>query len=137
MCAHAQTVSRATIRLISQLKSQLNETPSLARVSALSATPAICCGCARCAVESAVGLAHFTDSKESIMTDVKTHTHMACEEHHLAAARHVSAAYHHFQAVAELNKGNQQEAKVHIDAATNEGGAAIKHAATAVKHSHK
>lgn len=71
------------------------------------------------------------------MTDTKTHTHMACEEHHLAAARHVAAAYHHFQAVAELNKGNQQEAKVHIDAATNEGGAAIKHAATAVKHSHK
>ncbi len=84
-----------------------------------------------------VGLAHFTDPKECIMTDTKTHTHMACEEHHLAAARHVAAAYHHFQAVAELNKGNQQEAKVHIDAATNEGGAAIKHAATAVKHSHK
>lgn len=71
------------------------------------------------------------------MTDTKTHTHMACEEHHLAAARHVAAAYHHFQAIAELNKGNQQEAKVHIDAATNESGAAIKHAATAVKHSHK
>lgn len=28
MCAHAQTITRATIRLIRQLKSRLNETPS-------------------------------------------------------------------------------------------------------------
>ena len=32
-----------------------------------------------------------------------TTIHPACEHHHMAAARHVAAAYHHFQAVAALN----------------------------------
>lgn len=51
----------------------------------------------------------FTDWKESIMSDTKSHP--ACEHHHLAAGRHVAAAYHHLQAVAQHDKSNHKEAK--------------------------
>ena len=68
------------------------------------------------------------------MTDPKIK--MACHEHHLAAARHVAAAYHHFQAVAEYEKGNQDEATTHAKAAETEGGTANKHSTVAVGHCH-
>lgn len=77
----------------------------------------------------------FTDRKESIMSDTKSH--MACEHHHLAAARHVAAAYHHLQAVAQHDKDNLKEAKTHADSAQKESGAAHQHSTTAVEHSHK
>ena len=64
------------------------------------------------------------------MTDSKIK--MACREHHLAAARHVAAAYHHFQAVAEHEKGNHDDATTHAKVAQTEGGTADKHAAVAV-----
>ena len=68
------------------------------------------------------------------MTDPKIK--MACHEHHLAAARHVAAAYHHFQAVAEHEKGNHDKAMTHANAAQSEGGSASKHSTVAVGHCH-
>jgi hypothetical protein len=68
------------------------------------------------------------------MTDSKIK--MACHEHHLAAARHVAAAYHHFQAVAEHEKGNHDEGMTHASAALEQGGAADKYASSAVGHCH-
>lgn len=68
------------------------------------------------------------------MTDPKIK--MAFHEHHLAAARHVAVAYHHFQAVAEHEKGNHDKAATHADAAQTEGGTANKHSAAAVGHCH-
>ena len=61
---------------------------------------------------------------------------MSCHERHLAAARHVAAAYHHFQAVAEHEKGNHDEAMTHASAAQDEGGAAGQHTTSAVGHCH-
>lgn len=79
-------------------------------------------------------LALSTLQKEQIMTDPKIK--MACHEHHLAAARHVAAAYHHFQAVAAHENGNHVEATAQANAAQTEGGAANKHATVAVGHCH-
>lgn len=36
-------------------------------------------------------------------------SHPACEHHHLAAARHVAAAYHPLQAVAQHDKKSQKK----------------------------
>jgi hypothetical protein len=72
--------------------------------------------------------------KEKTMIDSKTK--MACHEHHLAAARHVAAAYHHFQAVAEHEKGNHDEAMTHATAAQDQGSAAGQHTISAVGHCH-
>jgi len=60
---------------------------------------------------------------------------MACEQHHLAAARHVAAAYHHFQAIAQEEKGNHVEFKSHADSAHNAGKAALKYSTSAMEHS--
>ncbi len=72
--------------------------------------------------------------KEQIMIDSKIK--MACHEHHLAAARHVAAADHHFQAVAEHEKGNHDEAVTHACAAQDQGSEAGQHATSAVGHCH-
>ena len=68
------------------------------------------------------------------MTDTKIQ--MACHEHHLAAARHVAAAYHHFQAVAAHEKGNRDEAMTHAHAAQEQGTVAGQHSTSAVGHCH-
>lgn len=69
------------------------------------------------------------------MTD--TTSHPSCEHHHLAAARHVAAAYHHMQAIAEHDKGNHKAGETLAAAAHNESGDANKHSANAVAHCHK
>ncbi len=66
-----------------------------------------------------------------------TTKHPACEHHHLAAARHVAAAYHHFQAVAAHDSCNHEQAQTHAAAADAESTAAHKCSMTAGQHSHK
>ena len=69
------------------------------------------------------------------MSDTKSHP--ACEHHHKAAARHVAAAYHHFQAVAALNSCNHELAETCAATADTESAAAHKCSMNAAQHSHK
>lgn len=65
-----------------------------------------------------------------------TTSHPSCEHHHLAAARHVAAAYHHMQAIAEHDKGNHQAGATLATTAQTEGEGACHHGKTAVSHDH-
>ena len=43
----------------------------------------------------------------------ETKCHPPGENHHMAAARHVTAAYHHFQAVAAFDSCSHEQAQPH------------------------
>jgi hypothetical protein len=127
MCVTAPTVTATATKLKS--------TSLLARVPVFKGGAVVCGREWKRYRASNLFLPIFTDRKESIMSDTKSH--MACEHHHLAAARHVAAAYHHLQAVAQHDKNSLNEAKTHAESAKRESGAAHQHSTTAAEQSHK
>ena len=81
----------------------------------------------------------FSDNMELIMTiTMATHVdHPAYEQHHLAAVRHVAAAYHHLQAIDQRNNCHHGVAKTHAKIAQTKSAAAQKHSVTVSAQSKK
>ena len=73
--------------------------------------------------------------RENTLSD--TTSHPACEHHPMAAARHIAAAYHHFQALAALSSCSHDQAQTHTAHADAESTAAHKCSMMAGQQSHK